>query len=177
MVVWAIFLLLGQYLRKSWKKHILKFFPWSFLIFRYWKMAKSLFKEILRIWLNLLWVFLDPIKKTVLLWNQCFTRPSCARLRLLPSEIQSSDFFLNSHCEPTFKRCACKPGTIAADQGKLCKSADQRVIPPTVLVSKSRFSWFSLFFLILMNLFDCALMLKVKKSNNFEKPRFQKVSP
>ena len=43
----------------------------------------------------------------------------------------------NSHCEPTFKRCACKPKTIAADHGKICKFADQRAIPPTVLISKS----------------------------------------
>ena len=46
----------------------------------------------------------------------------------------------NSHCEPTYKRCACKPDTVQADQGKICKFAsEQRVIPPTVLISKFLF--------------------------------------
>ena len=40
----------------------------------------------------------------------------------------------------TTNRCACKPDTVQADQGKICKFAsEQRVIPPTVLISKFLF--------------------------------------
>ena len=65
--------------------------------------------------------------------------PSTIMVHGLLGEVCISDndcSIFNSHCEPTFKRCACKPDTIAAEQGKMCKFAEQRVIPPTVLISK-----------------------------------------